>query len=186
MANHGWLPRSGMDIDLNELRFAVHGAFNYAPTAFDDAFAQALAFNLTTTGNSSTFHLADLAKHDDVEFDGSLSRNDFYFGDDLHFDPAIWKTTADRLGLGKTGPSDMDRYVTVETAAKARAARVRDAMRANPTFNSSANQMTGTFGTTALYLVTLWDDKVGAAPKSWIKSFFGKSCSCWVAFAGND
>src|SRR4051794_20570082 len=99
MANHGWLPRSGKNIDIDAIRSAVSGAYNYAPTTFDGAFEQAAAFNLTTTGNSSTFHLADLAKHDAVEFDGSLSRNDFYFGDDLHFAPAIWATTAERLGL---------------------------------------------------------------------------------------
>src|SRR6266540_1252014 len=99
MANHGWLPRSGKNIDLAAVQFAVTGAYNYAPATFDSAFAQALSFNLTTTGNSSTFHLADLAKHDDIEFDGSLSRNDFYFGDNLHLDPAIWSTVAEKLGL---------------------------------------------------------------------------------------
>ncbi|KAK3938946.1 Chloroperoxidase [Diplogelasinospora grovesii] len=174
MANHGWLPRSGKNIDLAAVRFGVTGAYNYAPTTFDDAFAQAVSFNLTTTGNGSTFHLADLAKHDDIEFDGSLSRNDFYFGDNLHFDPAIFATVAERLGLYEAGDSEMDKYVTVETAAKARAARVQDAMRVNPTFNASANEMSGSPGTTALYLVTLWDDKVGAVPKAWIRSFFEK------------
>ena len=174
MANHGWLPRSGKNIDIDAVRFGVSGAYNYAPTTFDGPFKQAAAFNLTTTGNSSTFHLADLAKHDAAEFDGSLSRNDFYFGDDLHFAPTIWATTAKRLGLYDVGHSEMDRYVTVETAAKARAARVRGAMRVNPTFNASAIQVQGSPGTTALYLTTLWDDDVGAVPKAWIKAWFGK------------
>jgi hypothetical protein len=175
MANHGWLPRSGKDIDLAALQHAVVGAYNYAPDSFDGAFEQALDLNVTTTGNRSTFHLSDLAKHDAVEFDGSLSRNDFYFGDTLHFDPAIWGTVAHNLGLNdkKTG-----KYVTVETAAKARAARVRDAMRVNPTFNASANQMQGSPGTTALYLTTLWDDKADGAQKSWIKAFFRRFCNC--------
>jgi hypothetical protein len=178
MANHGWLPRSGKNIDLAALRFAVTGAYNYAPTTFDSAFEQAVSFNLTTTGNSSNFHLADLAKHDAIEFDGSLSRNDFYFGDNLHYDPAIWATMAKRLRLYETGDSEMDKYVTVETAAKARAARVQDAMKVNPTFNASANALSGSPGTTALYLVTLWDAKVGAAPKAWIRAFFGRFCTC--------
>ncbi|KAH8702338.1 Chloroperoxidase [Talaromyces proteolyticus] len=172
MANHGWLPRSGKNIDLATLRVAVTGAYNYAPTTFDKAFEQAIAFNLTTTGNSSTFNLADLAKHDDIEFDGSLSRNDFYFGDDLHFDPVIWATVAEKLGLYEHGDSEKDKYVTVETAAKARAARVRDAMKVNPTFNASLNEISGSPGTTALYLTTLWDTKADAAPKAWIRAFF--------------
>jgi hypothetical protein len=131
-------------------------------------------FKLTTTGNSSTFDLSDLAAHDEIEIDGSLSRNDFYFGDDLHFDHAIWMTVAERLGLYDFGEIGVEQYVTVETAAKARAARVADAKRVNPTFNASANQMTGSPGTTALYLLTLWDEKAGAVPKPWIKAFFGE------------
>ncbi|UKZ79853.1 hypothetical protein TrVFT333_007616 [Trichoderma virens FT-333] len=172
LANHGWLPRSGKNIDLPTLQAAVSGAYNYAPDTFDGAFKQAQACNLTTTGNSSTFNLADLAKHDCIEFDGSLSRNDFYLGDDLHFDPRIWATTAKRLGLDHVSHGPLSKYVTVEQAAKARAARVADAMKANRKFNASENEMLGSPGTTALYLVTLWDDAVGAAPKEWIKSFF--------------
>lgn len=173
MANHGWLPRSGQDISLAAVREAVVGAFNFEATVFDGVFQDALDFKLSTTGNSSTFHLIDLAKHDTIEFDGSLSRNDFYFGDDLHFNPTIWATVSKRLRLDEAGNSNMDKYVTVEAAAKARAARVQDAMRVNPTFNASANQMIGSPGTTALYLTSLWDEKADAAPKAWVKAFFG-------------
>lgn len=71
--------------------------------------------------------------------------------------------------------------MTVEAAAKAQAARIVDAKKANPTFNASANQMTGGQGTTALYLTTLWDDEAGAAPKSWIRTWFGtfSAFACW-------
>ncbi|KAL4912939.1 Chloroperoxidase [Aspergillus aurantiobrunneus] len=172
MANHGWLPRSGRDIDLATLRTAVAGAYNYATTTFDSVFDMALGFNLSTTGNSSTFHLSDLRKHDAVEFDGSLSRNDLYFGDNLHFSPAIWATVASRLDLYDAGDCEEDMYVTVEAAAKARAARVQDAMRANPEFNHSENAISGSPGTTALYLTTLWDDEADGAPKAWVKAFF--------------
>jgi len=177
MANHGFLPRTGKDIDLAAVRQAVSGAFNYIPFTFDSAVQMVWDFNLSTTGNSSTFNLADVAKHDAIEFDGSLSRNDFYFGDDLHFDPAIWHTTATRLGLYDIERSEKDRFVTIETAAKACAARVEDAKRVNPTFNASAAEMIGSPGTTALYLTTLWDINAGAAPKAWIRAFFGRFSS---------
>ncbi|KAJ5708463.1 Chloroperoxidase [Penicillium malachiteum] len=153
MANHGWLPRSGKNIDLAMLRHAVAGAYNYEPTSFDDAFAQTLAFNLTTTENSSTIHLRDLARHDDVEFDGSLSRNDIYFGDNLYFDPTVWKTVADNLHLYETLGSEVDNYVTVELAAKARAVRVEEAKRINPTFNASTNEIQESPGTTGFILL---------------------------------
>ncbi|KAK3389404.1 Chloroperoxidase [Podospora didyma] len=172
MANHGYLPHSGKNIDIEAVRSGVAAAYNYESHVFDPAFEAAVNFKLTTTGNASTFNLADLAKHDTIEFDGSLSRNDFFFGDDNHFNPLIWWTTAERLGLHKPVLTEQDKYVTVETAAEARAARVKDAKLVNPTFNASAGQIGGSPATTALYLTTLWDDKAGAARKSWIRSFF--------------
>lgn len=174
MANHGFLPRSGKDIDLAAIRTGVSQAYNYTPTTFDSAFKQAIDLGVSTTGNASTFNLEDLKKHDAVEFDGSLSRNDAYFGDDNSFNHFIWGTTALRLGLYNYGIFGNDTHVTVETAARARAARVRDAMAVNPDFNASANEMTGSPGTTALYLTTLWDDEADAAPKAWVRAFFGE------------
>ncbi|KAK4143155.1 Chloroperoxidase [Dichotomopilus funicola] len=172
MANHGFLPRSGLNIDLEAVRTGVVGAFNFEYTAFDMPFQQAVDFKLTTTGNSSTFHLADLAKHDTIEFDGSQSRNDFAFGNDNDFDPVIWHSVAKNLGLYHTGPAKEDQYVTIEVAARARAARVKEAMAANKHFNASEAQMMGSPGTTALYLATLWDDEAQAVPKKWIRAFF--------------
>ena len=175
LANHGWLPRSGKNIDRAAVDYAAISAFNYAPGTFDSFVQLVWDFNLSTTGNFSTFNLVDLKKHDAIEFDGSLSRNDFYFGDDLHFDPAIWHTVATRLGLyDDVGHSEKGKYVTVEIAAKAWAARVADAKRANPTFNASASEKMDSPGTTALYLTTLWDNAADAAPKSWIRAFFGE------------
>ena len=134
---------------------------------------------VSSTGNASTFHLADLAAHDAVEFDGSLSRNDFdVTGDDNHFDPAVWGSVARSLGLYDNGGEGL---VTVEVAAKARAARVRDAMAVNKGFNASENQMNGSPGTTALYLTTLWDAEKDGAPKKWVRAFFGEFlfiCPC--------
>jgi hypothetical protein len=173
MANHGYLPRNGKNIDLAIARAAISDAFNYEPTTIDFMFQAAIDFNLSTTGNRSTIHLADLRKHDTIEFDGSLSRNDIYFGDNLHFNPSIWATVAEHLNLYDAGPCGNETYVTVESAARARAARVQEAMSVNPTFNNSQGAMTGSPGTTALYLTTLWDDEVEAVPKSWVRAFFG-------------
>ncbi|KAL2138275.1 hypothetical protein VTI28DRAFT_7161 [Corynascus sepedonium] len=172
LANHGYLPRSGLNIDLETLRNAVSAGFNFERTALDGPFNAAIEFNLSTSGNPNTFHLADLAKHDTIEFDGSLSRNDFNLGDDLHFNPAIWHTVAVNLDLYRLGPSEEDKYVTVEVAARARASRVKAAMAANKHFNASTAQMDGSPGTTGLYLTTLWDDDAGAAPKKWIRALF--------------
>ncbi|KAL7911757.1 Chloroperoxidase [Trichoderma velutinum] len=171
LANHGYLPRSGKNIDLPTLQAAVSGGFGYVPDTFDFVFAGALACHLSSTGNSSTFSLSDLANptngHECVEFDGSLSRNDLYFGDNLHFDPKIWATMSKRLGLN----DPKSKYLTADVAEAARVARVADAKKANPKFNASALEMMGSPGTTALYLNTL-TDKNGNVPKEWVKTFF--------------
>lgn len=53
------------------------------------------SLNTSTTGNASTFHLSDLARHmpQAVEHDASMSREDAYFGDALHFSPTAWNRT---------------------------------------------------------------------------------------------
>ncbi|KAJ5120897.1 Chloroperoxidase [Penicillium bovifimosum] len=172
LANHGYLPRSGENIDLKTFQNAISGGYNFEPNSMDFVFELAVNFNLTTTGNPNTWNLFDLARHDEIEIDGSLSRNDIYFGDDVHFDHNVWAQTAKHLGLNDNRGPAKNRYITIEVAAKARAARVAEAMRVNPSFNNSANAMSGSPGTTALYLLTMWDYKVGAAPKAWVKPFF--------------
>ena len=176
LADHDWLPRSGKDISLDDVRLATGQAFNFAPHAFDDAVGAVFAFNLSTTETPAfTFNLDDLgsaAAHNAVEFDGSLSRSDFLVtGDALRFDQDVWEPVAESLGLrGKDGEG----VVTVEAAAKARADRVKAAVETNPAFNASDLQAKGSPGTTGLYLTTLWDDEAGGAPKAWVKAFFGK------------
>lgn len=173
LANHAYLPRSGEGIDLATIRSATVEVFNFAPDVFDGPFKMVQDLNLSTTGNSSTFNLLDLQKHDAIEFDGSLSRDDYYFGDNLHFNHRIWHTVAKDLDLYNVPRSGMGRYVTLEIAAHARAARVKDAKSRNPEFNASASEMMGSPGTTALYMTVLWEDEAVAAPKEWIRPFFG-------------
>ncbi|KAK5164869.1 uncharacterized protein LTR77_009533 [Saxophila tyrrhenica] len=171
LANHGWLPRSGKDISYEQIQSAATNAYNFGPNVYLDAFLMANeTFKLSTTGSSLTINLQDLARHDAIEADGSQSRNDFYFGDDLHYDASVFAPVAADLGLDDYGEDDA--YVTVETAAKARAARQVAAKAVNPTFNASEAQVVGSIGTTALYLTTLWDFDAEAAPKAWVKAFF--------------
>jgi hypothetical protein len=58
-------------------------ALNYADGVFIDAFRQVQIFQLSSTGTNETFNLLDLAVHDTIEMDGSLTRNDIYLGDDV-------------------------------------------------------------------------------------------------------
>lgn len=71
----------------------------------------------------------------------------------MHFDATVFDIVAQILNLYD---DSQDQYVRVEPAAKARAARVAEAMSANPSFNSSEAEMEGSPGVTGLYLVTMW------------------------------
>ncbi|CAG9993189.1 unnamed protein product [Clonostachys byssicola] len=174
MANHGFLPRSGKEITLEHIRYATGAAFNFAPGVFDSAVADVLGNGISTTNApNSTFNLDDLVSpkaHGIVEVDGSLSRSDLALGDNLHYNQEIWDAVAENLGLNRICKGD--KIVTVETAAKARNARQVVAKAANKDFDASELQSMVTRGTTALYLLTLWDGARNGAPKTWVKTFF--------------
>ncbi|KAK7219631.1 hypothetical protein V2G26_007634 [Clonostachys chloroleuca] len=174
MANHGFLPRSGKEITVENIRYATGAAFNFAPGVFDSAVTDVLGNGISTTNTpNSTFNLDDLVSpkaHGIVEVDGSLSRSDLALGDNLHYNQEIWDAVAENLGLNRI--SKGDKIVTVETAAKAHAARQVVAKAANKDFDASELQSTVTLGTTALYLLTLWDGARNGAPKTWVKTFF--------------
>ncbi|ETS88094.1 hypothetical protein PFICI_01922 [Pestalotiopsis fici W106-1] len=160
LANHGYLPRDGLNIDADTLIQALSDGINIDPTTLAGA-AQA-AVSLSTTGNSSTFHLHDTLKHNAIEHDGSMSRNDVYEGDALHFNATVWaQTTA--LFTNDT--------ISLETAALARAARIAKAKEANPEYEAINNSSAG-LGETALYEITFGDRVEGNAPTKWVKVFF--------------
>ena len=83
MANHGYLPRSGQEISYEDINAATMEALNYADGVFLDAFRFVQIFQLSSTGTNETFDLLNLAVHDAIEMDGSQTRNDIYFGDDV-------------------------------------------------------------------------------------------------------
>ncbi|KAK7915273.1 hypothetical protein PG985_012976 [Apiospora marii] len=189
LANHGYLPRDGRNINKTILSQAATEAYGF-PNGFND-FAVDVVLNghLQTTGTNDTFHLGDLsrpASHNVCEFDGSLSRGDLAMGDASHFDIGTWYKTGSRLGLydlnydhqhvfnsgngtNHTNPGPTA-YVSVETAARAWSAHYAEDMAANKDF--SVGVVNGSVGTTAFYLFTLWDDATQSVPKSWVRSFF--------------
>ena len=100
-SNHGILPRDGRDIDLATVGAAVLLAYNMTYETMLVVGTPGLT--TSTTGNASTFHLSDLAQHSPqaVEHDGSLSREDAYFGSGTlqnEFSWKAWGRTLDSWG----------------------------------------------------------------------------------------
>lgn len=154
---------------------AAQAAYNFSPDFYKEAVDMVWKTNISTTDRPhETFHLFDLARHDRIEVDGSLTRNDIYFGDDVHFDATVFAPVAKDLGLDHTH-RHADEFVTVETAARATQNRLELAKRVNPEFSYTEHQHLTEYGTTALYLLTLWDEENKASHKPWVKALLGKN-----------
>lgn len=110
LANHGYLNRDGKAISYDAINSATMEALNYDDGVFLDAFHFVQVFQLSSTGSRDTFNLLDLAVHNTIEMDGSQTRNDIYFGDDVHFDPTVFDGVAANLGLYDESET---KYVTV-------------------------------------------------------------------------
>jgi hypothetical protein len=163
LANHGYLPRDGLNIDQDQVLTALNLSVNFVADSLVGVVQAALS--TSTTGNSSTFNLADTAEHNVIEHDGSLSRDDLYFGDNLDFNAAIWATTAAQF---------TDDVISIETAAKARAARVAADSKVNPQFELPDALLQNSYFETSLYLLTFGDITNGNPPTKWIKILFGE------------
>ncbi|KAI8151189.1 putative sterigmatocystin biosynthesis peroxidase stcC [Colletotrichum sp. SAR 10_70] len=161
LANHGYLPRNGLNVSLADLITGFTAAVNLDPAATTLVGQKALL--TSTTGNNATFNLDDLDKHGVIEHDGSLSRNDVYFGDNHSFDEEIWETVASHF---------VNETISIPTAAKARAARLQAAAAANPEFSLTADGVQFSFIETALYLSIFGNLDDGNAKTEWVKVLF--------------
>lgn len=113
LANQGYISRDGRNIDPTQLADAMIKVMNLSIDAFDSEIA--ITLEHTTTGNSSTFNLEDSDVHNCIEIDGSLSRNDLYFGENIYFNQTIWDQSSSKFD-GDT--------ITILSAAESQAYRV--------------------------------------------------------------
>ncbi|KAF6793050.1 chloroperoxidase-like protein [Colletotrichum sojae] len=129
LANHGLLPRDGRSIDLDTLSTAVQLGYNMDHETM--LLVGIPALRTSTTGNASTFHLSDTDQHipQTIEHDGSLTRDDAYFGDSLHFSPAAW-------GRALSGWGDVD-IIDFNAAAREIKTRFEWGQKFNPEFNGT-------------------------------------------------
>ncbi|KAL8961904.1 MAG: hypothetical protein Q9193_001609 [Seirophora villosa] len=142
LANHGYLPRNGRNISLEQFISGITEGYNY-DTNFT-IFAVGVYQNFTTTGYNNTLNLNDLEHHAiPGEHDGSVSRNDLYFGDNHSFNKTIWDTVAAHF---------QNNTISISDAARARKDRFVAAKAVNPEFKPS---ILSSLGETALFLKTM-------------------------------
>ncbi|PTD07573.1 putative sterigmatocystin biosynthesis peroxidase stcC [Fusarium culmorum] len=145
LANHGYLPRDGLNITLDDLIEGFTDAINLDPAATTLVGKKAL-----DTGDGTSFNLDDLAKPGILEHDGSLSRDDIYFGDNSRLDPHIWKQTLQHFSAP---------YISIQAAADARKDRLQVAAANNPEFSMTAEQNKISLIETSLYLTVFGNPK---------------------------
>jgi hypothetical protein len=100
-----------------------------------------------------------------LEHDASLSRNDFYFGNDHSFNGMIW---------GQTASHFTNSTISFANAAAARSTRIAAAAAVNPQFNMTATEHTNSYFESALYIGVFGNLRTGNAVTKWVEILFSK------------
>lgn len=168
-ANHRFIPRDGYNISLLEFQNGLASAINLDPSFSAGPFTALLPYS--TTGYNGTLNLHDLAAHNVIEHDGSLSRNDHYSGDSVRYSGAIWSETS-ATWSGK-------KCITIEAAREARNARLAAAARRNPTFDLGENGAFNSLGEISQTILFFGQKNVGNARVDWVDDFFREERFPW-------
>ncbi|KAJ7572975.1 Chloroperoxidase [Mycena floridula] len=163
LTNHGFLPRDGRGLTLGTVIQAATDGFNFQ----HDVLIFVAKLSLMTSGDLDTFTLDDLKLHNTIEHDASISRSDFAFGDNLHFNETIFQAQAN------SNPG-VD-YYNVTSAGQVSQAT-------NPQLINTSKEFTARSGVryrisyldseSALYLSVMGNPMTGVAPKTFVNIFF--------------
>lgn len=163
LANQGFLPRNGQNIDENTTAKALDTALNIPPE-FGKLLHKA-AVRTNPTGNvTNSFNLDHLARHNILEHDASLSRQDAAFGDNIAFNETVFNETR----------SNWQDTIDVQQAAKARLARVNTSNMTNPSFGFTKIGEQFSVGESAAYLIVLGNKTTRTANRTVVEYLFGK------------
>jgi hypothetical protein len=134
MANHGIIARDGKNLTFPELNHAIRTTYNFAPT-FCLFVPHFVADYLNKSYSKDTFSLQEIDKHNAIEHDGSLTRDDVYHEPDqskiaVPFVEGLLKSASGKDAEGKPLllPKDLSAY-----SGKRRA----DARATNPEYTTS-------------------------------------------------
>ncbi|KAJ7209448.1 Peroxidase, family 2-domain-containing protein [Mycena haematopus] len=165
LANHGYLPRNGMNFTVTQVMDAALNGFNVNW----DTLLVAAKFGLLSGSDATTFEtmsLGPLALHNLVEHDASISRNDFGdgTGDNVHFNETTFSTLAN-ANPGKD-------YYDPVAAGLVQRARLAHSVATNPNITNTAKDCKLRTRESALYLSIFGSPVTGIAPKEFVQIFF--------------
>ncbi|KAK8108231.1 uncharacterized protein PG998_010244, partial [Apiospora kogelbergensis] len=162
LANHGYLPHDGRDIERDTIVDALKDAVNLDRPWSDIFFQEALS--TVPVANATHFSLHHLSERNAIEHDASLSRPDVFFSPHQDvFDPAVFAETRSYWP---------DPVITVRQAAAACAGRVRTANRTNPAFELNRAGAPASLAETAVYILAFGDVGAGTVRRELVEHFF--------------
>ncbi|UJO18822.1 Putative sterigmatocystin biosynthesis peroxidase stcC [Fulvia fulva] len=163
-ADHGYIPRSGKNLSPIVV---AQGLLEGLNVGLDFGLPVALAATLSNPNPlAGTFDMDDLREHNfPIEHDVSLSRQDFYQGDNLHFNQSVFNEVLSFY-------SNTNR-TTISLAADALWSRIRTKRSLNGDEEIySGRQLVLGLVETSLYMSLMGDPLTGDAPIDYVKSFF--------------
>ncbi|KAK7957724.1 Cloroperoxidase [Apiospora saccharicola] len=162
LANHGYLPHDGRDVDRDTAVDALEDAVNMDRPLASFFFDQAL--NTVPVANATRFSLHHLIQHNAIEHDASLSRPDAFFSSHQDvFDPAVFAETRSHWP---------DPVINVRQAAAARLGRMRTSNRTNPAFELNQAGAPASVAETAVYIIAFGDIEAGTVRREVVEYFF--------------
>jgi len=130
MANHGILNRDGRNIRFVDLNHTMRATYNFAPT-YTFFLPNYAATMMHKSYSKSTFDLHEIDKHNEIEHDASLVREDAHFESDQG---KIAKPLVEDLLSRASGPKG---ELTAKDIADAMSQRIVDCKAENPEFDTN-------------------------------------------------
>jgi len=163
LANHGFLNRDGRNITIPGLLVGLAEGLNVGPDF--TILIGALGLLSSPAPLLGSFDLSDLDQHDfPIEHDGSLSRQDAYYGNDYSFYNPHWQQVLsfyDGLNVTNTKQASLARYH-----------RINDSLTHNPEAVYGLKEFLLSSGETGLYVQTMSNPINSSAPIAYIKTLF--------------
>jgi len=149
LANHGFLPRNGQNITYSNLTAALTQVFHLS-----DIVAAFLAGQgIQQDGQDGELRLDWLDNHETIEHDASMSRSDYYFGDNHDLNATLLQ--------GLLAASSDGNVLTEDDLAYWQSKRQNDSAARNPTYTFGFSQGTLASGEAALLLLIFGQSNEG-------------------------
>ncbi|KAL4910853.1 hypothetical protein BDW74DRAFT_164621 [Aspergillus multicolor] len=162
LSNHNYLPHNGKNITQTRLVNVLGTVLRMDEDLVTYLFEQALTTN--PAPNATTFNLGHLGRHNILEHDASLSRQDAFFGDHMSFNASIFNQTRAYWPDAHT--------LRIADVAASRQARINASNSTNPSFVLGETGRVFGYGEVASFMLAFGDKSAGTAERRWVEYLF--------------